>query len=127
MKNPDDAIYIKNVRFQKINEKTFDNLNISKLQFFIILRSGVIDTAGNIYFFMSDGAFFMTQNEYSDDFIDKILSFVSEWKKINLYFCDDLFINPKIYDSFVKKLYTTNIRDYWFETAIDIYKNKTIL
>ena len=45
------------------------------------------------------------------------------WKIINMYFYDYLVINPEIYDSFMKELCAKNIRDFWFETAIDIYKN----
>lgn len=117
-------ICIQNVRFRKITEKSFHKMKLSNLKFFIVSRSGVIDNIGNIYFFTSDGAFVMDKNGYSYDFIENFVSTRKQWKKINLYFCDDLIINPEIYDDFTKKLYATNIRDYWFETAIEIYKNQ---
>ncbi|MBQ6110599.1 MAG: hypothetical protein IJL05_04420 [Alphaproteobacteria bacterium] len=121
MKHQNDTICIRNVWFQEITEQTFHKINISDLQFFLISQSGVIDKPGNIYFFTSDGAFFMNQNDYKDGFINKLLSIVPEWNLVNIYFCDFLIINPKIYNSFVTQLCTTNIRDFWFETAIDIY------
>jgi hypothetical protein len=40
-----------------------------------------------------------------------------------MYFYDYLVINPEIYDSFMKELCAKNIRDFWFETAIDMYRN----
>ena len=116
-------IDIQNVRFYTVTEKTFNKIKLSNLQFFIISRSGVVDDAGNVYFFTSDGAFVMYENGYSYDFIENFVSTRKQWKKINLYFCDDLIITPDICDDFLKKLYATNIRDYWFETAIDMYKN----
>jgi len=117
-------ICIQNVRFRKITEKSFHKMKLSNLKFFIVSRSGVIDNIGNIYFFTSDGAFVMDKNGCSKNFIEKFISTRNKWKKINLYFCDDLIIKPEIYNDFAKKLYATNIRDYWFETAIEIYKNQ---
>lgn len=111
------------VDFQKITEQTFKKINFSELQFFIISQSGAIDTAGNIYIFTRDNAFFMNKNGYSKNFIDNIFVVLSEWNIINLYLCDFLVINPKIYNSFVSELCSKNIRDFWFETAIDIYKS----
>lgn len=118
-------ITIRHVKFQKINEQIFKNINLSNIKFFMILQSGLIDTAGNIYVFADDCAFFMTKHGYKDNFIDKFLSIMNKnnWKIINMYFCDFLVINPEIYDSFMKELCAKNIRDFWFETAIDIYKN----
>lgn len=115
---------IKGVYFQKIEQSVFNKLDLSKLQFCIVSQSGVIDAPGNIYLFMSDGAFVIEKN--GKRFIENLLSKYSKWKKINLYFCDYLIINPKIYDSFTTELFTKNIRDFWFETAIDIYKDKYI-
>lgn len=125
MEFSNDSIYIKSVCFQKITQKTFQKINLSDLKFFIISRSGMIDTPGNIYFFISDKAFYMNKADYHDDFINEILSKTKDkkWKKINLYFCDDLIINPIISDSFTATLYAKNIRDFWFETAIEIYKD----
>jgi len=120
-------IDIQGVRFYTVTEKTFNKINLSNLQFFIISRSGVVDDAGNVYFFTSDGAFVMYKNGYCYDFIEKFIAARKRWKKINLYFCDDLIINPEIYDDFTKQLYATNIRDYWFETAIDIYRKQANL
>lgn len=116
-------ITIRHVKFQKINEQIFKNINLSNIKFFMILQSGLIDTPGNIYIFTTNGAFFLTKTK--DNFIDKFLSIMNKnnWKIINLYFCDFLVINPEIYDSFMKELCAKNIRDFWFETAIDMYKN----
>ena len=127
MKYPKDTICIRDVNFQKTSEQTFKKTHISKLLFFIISQSGAIDAPGNIYFFTSDKAYFMSSNEYTNEFIDKILENTKEWNLINLYFCDYLIINPKIYNSFVKELCARNIRDYWFDSAIDIYKNKLFI
>ena len=123
MKRQANTVCIQNVIFHKINKQTFDKINIPDLQFFIISRSGLIDKPGNMYFFTSTKAFFINQSKNTDNFLStKIPGF---WNKINLYFCDDLFINPKIYDSFARELCTRNIRDFWFQTAIDIFKDKT--
>ena len=122
MKHTENTIYIRNVCFQKITEQAFQNMNVSNLKFVIILQSDAIDTSGNIYFFTSDGAFFMEKSDYNDVFIDKLVSITSDWNMINLYFCDFLIIKPTIYDYFVQELCSRNIRDFWFETAIDIYK-----
>lgn len=120
------TICLRGVNFQKITEQTFDKINLSELKFFFISRSGIIDTPGKIYFFTSDGAFIMYTNAYGTHFIEERLSFIydQEWNIINLCFCDFLFINPKIYKSFVTELCSRNIRDFWFETTIDIYKDR---
>ena len=126
MKNQKDTTDIKTIQFTKITEQSFDKINLSDLKYFIISRSGLIDTPGNIYFFTSKNAFLMNKCGYQKDFIDKFLSKINiqNWEKINLYFCDDLFINIEIYDSFIKELCAKNIRDFWFETALDIFKNR---
>lgn len=118
-----NTICIRNLEFQKITEQQFSTIDMCDVKFFILLQSGLIDTPGNIYIFTTNGAFFLTKTK--DNFIDKFLSMMDSknWKKINLYFCDFLVINPEIYDSFMKELCAKNIRDFWFETAIDMYKN----
>ena len=115
-----DTIHIRNVCFQKITEDSFKKINLSDLQFFIVSQSGVIDTPGNIYLFTSNNAFFMDKNGYNNGFIDNFLSKFLDWNLINLYFCDFLIIKPEIYNSLVKKLCARNIRDFWFETSIDL-------
>ena len=121
-----NTVCLRNVIFHKINKQTFDTINTSDLQFFIVLRSGLIDTSGNMYFFTSDSAFFMHEHKDICDFADSFLlkKIPGQWKKINLYFCDDLFIREEIYDSFVHELCARNIRDFWFQTTIDIFKDK---
>ena len=128
MKQHANTICIRNVQFQKINEQVFNNINLSDLKFFIILRSGLIDKPGNLYFFSSTEAFFINTYAYKNNLIENFLSRInkSNWYKINLYFCDDLFINTQIHDFFIHELCTRNIRDFWFETAIDMYKDKTL-
>ena len=120
-----EYITLRNVQFQKITEQNLKDINMSNIQYFFVSQSGAIDISGNIYFFTSNGAFFMTKTDYQKKFIDKFLSKtnVQKWKKINLYFCDFLIINPKIYDFFIKELCAKNIRDFWFETAIDIFES----
>ena len=113
---------IKDVYFQNITEQTFNKLDLSNLQFFMVSQSGVIDVLGNIYLFMIDGAFVIEKCD--NNFTEKLLSTFSKWEKINLYFCDFLIINPKISDSFIPELYARNIRDFWFETAVEIYRDK---
>ena len=118
------AVIVNNVDFTRITEKDFSNIDIHKLQFFIISQSGNIDTPGNIYFFTTNGAFFMDKSGYNNNFIDKLLSKFGDWNLVNLYFCDFLIINPDIYQSFIHKLCTQNIRDFWFEKSFEIYANK---
>lgn len=113
-------ICIRNLQFQSITKKALTKINLSDIKFFIVLRSGLVYKPGNTYIFTSNGAFFI--NNTTDDFLSTIIP--QTWNKINLYFCDDLIINPKIYNSFIHKLCTKNIRDFWFETAIDIFKNR---
>ena len=128
MKHKTGTICIRNVIFQKITKQTFGIMNISDLQFFIISRSGAIDTPGNMYFFTSTDAFFMHEPKDIYDFVAKFLptKIPGPWRKINLHFCDDLFINPKIYDSFVHELCARNIRDFWLHTTIDIFRDKIL-
>ena len=128
MKRQTNTIYLRNVQFTKITKKTFDKINIPDLQFFIISRSGLIDTPGNMYFFTSTNAFFMHERKDIDNFVDTFLStkIPGLWQKINLYFCDFLFIAPEIHDSFVRELCARNIRDFWFETMIDIFKDQVL-
>jgi hypothetical protein len=115
----------KQIQFKRINSQKLITMNIPDIKFMIISRSGKIDTPGNVYVFTHTKAFLMHKNEYSDDFLNKFVSILdnAKWKKINLYFCDDLIINPSIYDYFTKELCARNIRDFWFQTSIDIFKN----
>lgn len=115
-------ICIKNLDFQQITESAFKQINLSDVLFFVLSQSGGIDAVGNIYFFTTNGAFFMDKNKYGTKFIDFLFSI--KWRRINLYFCDFLIINPKIYDLFVCNLTEKNIRDFWFESAIEIYKER---
>ena len=110
------------VNFQKIDKESFFKQNLSNLLFFIVSRSGMIDAPGNAYFFMTDGAFFV--KNCSDSFVDEVFSRTGtrQWNKINLYLCDDLIIDSKIYKSFVHELCSRNIRDFWFETTFVVYK-----
>lgn len=121
MKN---SICIQGVIFERINEKSFKKIDLSNILFFMISQSGAIDRRGIIYFFTSTATFFMDKEDYNNDFIDKLLLSMSEWNLINLYFCDFLIINPKIYYAFVHELCIRNSRYFWFETAIDVYKDK---
>lgn len=126
MPNHKNTICLRNVEFQIINQKTFDTVNIEDIKYFFISASGLIDTPGNTYIFTSDGAFFMSKSGYSNDFINRFLIIFGkkQWQKLNLFFCDFLFIAPEIYDSFVRELCARNIRDFWFETMIDIFRDK---
>lgn len=126
MRNPTNTICIRNVNFKKIYQPTLDDIKILNIKYFFISASGLIDTPGNIYIFSSVGAFFMNKTGYSNNFIDRFLQISGKkhWRKINLYFCDFLFIAPEIYDSFVRELCARNIRDFWFETTIDIFKEQ---
>ena len=117
------SFYKHGVKFQKIEEQLFKQINISDLKFLIISRSGGIDAPGNIYFFTSKNAFFMDKNGYGKNFINKLLSKIPDWHKINLYFCDDLIISPAIYDSFVHELCKRNNRAFWFQTTIEIFND----
>ena len=83
-----------------------------------------MESFGRIYVFTSNGAFFMNKSDYGDDFINNTLIYLGDWNLINVYFCDFLIINPKIYDSFVSELCKRNINDFWFQTAMEIYKDK---
>ena len=118
-----NTICIRGVNFQKINETNLKKIDVSNLLFIMISQSGMVDIRGNIYFFTPTAAFFWTKDDYDDDFVDALLLYVKDWNMINVYFCDFLLISPTIYDSFVRKLCARNIRDFWFETAIDIYKS----
>ena len=117
------SVWINGVEFKSIKESSFKKI-VSDLQFFMVSQSGEIEVPGNIYFFTNTGAWFMKKEGYADDFIDKLLSKFSDWHLINLCFFDFLIINPKIYDSLIKEISAKNIRDYWFETAIGVYKDK---
>ena len=115
-------ISVFNVDFKRISQSDFYKIDFSKLKFFIVSQSGGIDTPGNIYFFCDDGAFFMNKSCYGDNFINKILLKFGDWNLINLHLCDFIIIKPDIYQSFVRELCSRNIRDFWFRTTFDIYK-----
>lgn len=122
--NMEKYICIKGVTFKRITEKSLKKTDITNMLFFMISQSGAIDRCGTVYFFTPTASFFMDKEDYTDGFINKILSYVSKWKMINVYFCDFLVINPKIYDSFVHELCIQNTRYFWFETAIEVYRDK---
>ena len=120
------TIYLHGLRFQKINERDLRTITAQNLEFLFVSSSGLIADSGHVYLFTSDGVFYIKKSIYNNSVIDKYLPFIynDEWGVINLYFCDLLIINPAIYDGFVQKLCAKNIRDFWFQTAIDIYKSK---
>lgn len=118
----DDVFSVKGVNFQKIDDK--DLINHQNLMFLFISSSGVMADSGYIYLFCTDGAFYIKKYIYDDAFFNKYFSFISGWRRINLYFCDLLIINPTIYDSFVRELSNRNIRDFWFQASIEIYRDK---
>ncbi len=118
------SICIKGVTFKRISEKSFKKIDTSNILFFMISQSGAIDRRGTIYIFTPTAAFFMDKEDYSDGFTDEFFLSIVKWKSINVYFCDFLIIKPKIYDEFVHELCTRNLRSFWFETAIDVYKDK---
>lgn len=120
----EDSICTKGITFKRIDEKYFKNIDLSSMLFFMISQSGAIDRRGTIYFFTKTDAFFMDREDYNDGFIDKLLLSVPEWNLINAYFCDFLVINPDIYDSFARELCARNQPFFWFETAIEVYRNK---
>ncbi len=118
------SVCVQGVVFKRITECFFEKMDLSNILFFMISQSGVFDRCGTIYFFTKTDTFFMNKQDYNDGFIDELLLSVSKWNLINVYFCDFLVINPEIYDSFVGELSARNLRYFWFETAIDVYKSK---
>jgi len=119
-----NTISISGVKFQRTTPKAIRNDISSNLLFFMISQSGALDRRGTIYFFTPTGAYFMEREDYANEFKDELFLFAAEWNLINAYFCDFLIIRPDIYDSFVHELCAKNIRDFWFDTAIEIYRNK---
>lgn len=119
-----NSVCIKGVSFKRIDENFFKEIDMSNMLFFMISQSGSIDRRGTIYFFTTTETFFMDREDYNDGFVDKLLSYVPDWFLINVYFCDFVIINPKIYDSFVRELCARNLRYYWFETAMEVYRDK---
>ena len=119
-----NTISISGVKFQRTTPKAIRNDISSNLLFFMISQSGALDRRGTIYFFTPTGAYFMEREDYANEFKDELFTFAAEWNLINAYFCDFLIIRPDIYDSFVHELCAKNIRDFWFDTAIEIYRNK---
>ena len=118
------SVCVQGVVFKKITECDFKKMGLSNILFFMISQSGAIDRCGIIYIFTKTDTFFVDKQDYNDGFIDELLLSVSNWNLINVYFCDFLVINPEIYDSFVRELCVRNLRYFWFETAIDVYKSK---
>ncbi|MBO7042720.1 MAG: hypothetical protein J6W08_02520 [Alphaproteobacteria bacterium] len=121
-----DSICIKGVTFKRINEDLFKEIDPNTILFFMISQSGLVDRRGTIYIFTKSAAFFMDREDYGDGFIDRLLLSVEEWDLINVYFCDLLIIDPKIYNTFARELCARNIRDFWFETATCVYRDKYI-
>lgn len=122
----DDLFYINGVNFQKISEQDLCKINSKNLMFLFVSSSGVIADRGYIYLCSDVGTFYIKNAICFESFINKYFSFVYDdgWQQINLYFCDLLIINPKIYGSFVHELCNRNIRDFWFQGAIEIYRDK---
>ena len=121
-----DSICIKGVTFKRINEDLFKEIDPNTILFFMISQSGLVDRRGTIYIFTKSAAFFMDREDYGDGLIDRLLLSVEEWDLINVYFCDLLIIDPKIYNTFARELCARNIRDFWFETATCVYRDKYI-
>ncbi len=120
----ENSICIKGVNFQRTTPGAVRNDISSKMLFFMISQSGALDRRGTIYFFTPTGAYFMELEDYTAEFKDELFIFTSEWNLVNAYFCDFLIIRPDVYDSFIHELCAKNIRDFWFDTAIEIYRNK---
>lgn len=118
------SICVQGIVFKRITECAFKKIGLSNILFFMISQSGAIDRCGIIYLFTKTDCFFMDKQDYSDGFIDEVLLSVSNWNLTNVYFCDFLVVNPAIYDSFVYELCARNLRYFWFDTAIDVYKEK---
>lgn len=119
-----DSICIKGVTFKRINEDLFKEIDPKTILFFMISQSGLVDRRGTIYVFTKSAAFFMERGDYTEGFIDRLWLSVAEWDLINVYFCDLLIIDPKIYNPFARELCARNIRDFWFETATCVYRDK---
>ncbi len=119
------SISMNGVIFQKISEQDLHKISHQKLMFLFVSSSGVMADCGYVYLFSDDGAFYIKNNICFESFINKYFPFVCDngWGWINVYFCDFLIINPKVYDSFVCELRNRNIRDYWFQSAIEIYRD----
>ena len=124
VENMSNTVCINGLIFQRISKNFFKKLELSNLLFIMISQSGVVDIRGNIYFFTPTETFVLTKDDYGDDFVDELLSYVKSWNLINVYFCDFIIINPDIYDSFVRELCAKNQSYFWFQTAIDVYKDK---
>lgn len=119
-----NSFTISGVKFQRTTPNTIRKVHSSNMLFFMISQSGAIDRRGTIYFFTPSGAYFMEREDYNDNFINELYIFASEWNMVNAYFCDFLIIRPDIYNSFVRELCTRNQPYFWFQTAIDVYKNE---
>ena len=122
--NMSNTVRIKGIDFQKINERYLKKANLSNLLFVMVSQSGAIDRRGTVYFFTLTSAFILDKGDYGDYFIDDLFLYTKDWNLINVYFCDFIIINPDIYDSFVHELCARNQPYFWFQTAIDVYKNK---
>ena len=118
------SVCIQGVNFKRINENSFKQMDVSDILFFMISQSGAVDGRGIVYFCTPTAAFYMNKNDYRIDFIDNLLLYLKDWNLINIYFCDFLIINPKIYDFLVHELCLRNSLYFWFDTAIDVYRDK---
>lgn len=119
-----NTVCIKGINFKKISENYFKKADLSNLLFVMLSQSGAIDRRGTVYLFTPTDAFVMYREDYYDGFIDNMFLLLKEWNLVNVYFCDFLIINPDIYDSFVQKLCALNQPYFWFDTAIEVYKNE---
>ena len=126
MANQTKTICIRDVQFQKINEQVFNSLKLSDILLILVSSSGMIDKPGRVYIFMPKSAFFMDKYCYGNNFIGELLSRIEQqnWGIQNVYLCDNVCVNPKIYIPFMRAVCARNIRDYWFQTAIDVYRDK---
>ena len=126
MANQTKTICMQNVLLTKINEQTFKTFTMSDILLILVSSSGFVDEPGRVYILMSKAAFFMDKYCYSDNFIGELLSKIEKqnWGIQNVYLCDNVCVNPKIHTPFMKALCAENIRDFWFQTAIDIYRDK---
>ena len=119
-----NSFSVHGVKFHRTTPNAVRKVHSLNMLFFMISQSGALDRRGTIYFFTPTGAYFMEREDYTAEFKDELFIFTSEWNLVNAYFCDFLIIRPDIYDSFIHELCAKNIRDFWFDTAIEVYRNK---
>lgn len=104
-----NSFTISGVKFHRTTPNTVRKVHSLNMLFFMISQSGSLDRRGTIYFFTPTGAYFMEREDYTAEFKDELFI---------------LIIRPDIYDSFIHELCAKTIRDFWFDTAIEVYENK---